>query len=475
MNKYIISAITLGTALLIGAAIGIWGARAGLLSAAAIIAIIVFCLVLRKPILGILLIALALPFERIGSLHFGGVNIRLSQLILGATLLAWCIFMLSKRQKIVAAKSIIFLILFLASNLVSVFFAIDAKRAIMVFVFTVIVMLLFFVMPNIIRTRSEARQVVIFWILGSIVAILFGLFQFAGDMMGLPNNITMLVARYGKQVLGFTRAQSTFLEPLYFANYLIPIITVLALALIRKVRLLPTYITAILLALSVLVFILSFSKGGFLALGVIGLLILLWQVRYFFRKENLGFIIGALIFISLLGTSLLVITGQTANIDKIIQKTTTVLTGGTVLERAEASGRAIEAYRTSPLFGIGPGNYGAFFTGYNYSADVEIWPIANNEYLELLAETGICGLVLFILFFITLIFEATIAIRRTRDHFIRFLLIALVLSSLGTAVQCATFSTLYIMNIWFMLGLLASLCLYVKRGENQVNKQFNRL
>ena len=55
---------------------------------------------------------------------------------------------------------------------------------------------------------------------GALVAAVFGLYQFFGDMVGLPISATLLKFGYDKTTFGFARIQAFSQEPLYFSNYL---------------------------------------------------------------------------------------------------------------------------------------------------------------------------------------------------------------------------------------------------------------
>lgn len=76
--------------------------------------------------------------------------------------------------------------------------------------------------------------------------------------------------------------------------------------------------------------------------------------------------------------------------------------------------------------------------------------IVNNETLELLSETGVIGLAAFLLFLIVLFRENT-------DHHAddaEPIRTACIAALLGMLAQYQTFSTLYIMHVWFTIGLL---------------------
>ena len=82
------------------------------------------------------------------------------------------------------------------------------------------------------------------------------------------------------------------------------------------------------------------------------------------------------------------------------------------------------------------------------------WKIVNNEFIEILAENGILGLFFFCLFILFLIVRSIKAIIITKDEYLRAILVGLLGAFIGVLVQYQTFSTLYIMHVWFLIGLM---------------------
>jgi O-antigen ligase len=96
------------------------------------------------------------------------------------------------------------------------------------------------------------------------------------------------------------------------------------------------------------------------------------------------------------------------------------------------------------------------------------WFIVNNEYMEILAENGIVGLLVFLIILLTVFVRAIKAISKERDEFIKSVLIGLSLALFGILVQYLTFSTLYIFHIWFLIGFLSAVTyLSFKKGHDE--------
>ena len=117
----------------------------------------------------------------------------------------------------------------------------------------------------------------------------------------------------------------------------------------------------------------------------------------------------------------------------------------------------MEGWQTSPVIGIGPGNFGPYVEGYPDESPATGWDIVNNQYLELLAEGGLVSLGAFLLFIIVMFARALRAYRFETDSLRRGLLVGLIAASAAVLVQLNFFSTLYIIHIWVLFGLLGAI------------------
>jgi len=200
--------------------------------------------------------------------------------------------------------------------------------------------------------------------------------------------------------------------------------------------------------------ILTFSKGAILALVITFLGILVFQFRSIFNRRNLNYLVFIVIFIVAAGAVSIFSFRLQPDFEKIYKNAYDVVSGGSVMERQEAYLVAWDAFSSSPVIGIGVGGFGAYFSGYPTSAPDYGWPIVNNQYLEVLAETGILGLCSFLLFLLSIFYYSLLAFRKAEDKLLRAVLLATNFALLGVLIQYMTFSTLYIMHIWLLIGLI---------------------
>ncbi|MFH0805041.1 MAG: O-antigen ligase family protein, partial [Patescibacteria group bacterium] len=313
--------------------------------------------------------------------------------------------------------------------------------------------LLLWLIPNIVQTPAQLRRVVAALLLSFVAVVAFGLFQFAGDMVGLPTSVTGLRTLYTKDVLGFTRIQSTAYEPLYFANYLLLPLSLLAALFLSGRSTLRAGWLALLFGIGVINLVLTASRGGYLALAGLLAVVGIFSMRRLLSPRNLVLVasivvVGAMVVFRVLG-----IGGSAGTNDLFRSHITNVFYGASYQERVETIQTAMQAWREQPVLGLGFGGFGPYAAPHPAYVPKDGWRIVNNEFVELLAENGIIGAFLFGLFILVIITRSVRVITRTRDAYLRAVSVALLAAWVGVLIQYLTFSTLYIVHVWFLLGL----------------------
>ncbi len=420
-----------------------------------VVGIAVALVILRWPLVGVLLIAATLPLERIGAYEFQGFTVRLSQILLMVTSVSAGIRAMvtssSKRMRISLGS---ILILFIAAGVLSLFTSPNLQRSILLLLFTAFTMLLVWVVPRLVTTHKALRLVVLTVLVAALIVSIFGMLQFFGDMIGLPTTITGLRDLYTKDVLGFPRIQSTAYEPLYFANYLFfPLLIGLAVLLSRARTLSPLMLIA-LLVIGGSSFVLTVSRGAYLGLAVALIVLSLFYFKRVFTIRNIILIPVVVLVVWWIVVKTLGFGGDLFTFDKFREHVVGVFFGASYNERIETFDTAIQAWREHPVLGIGVGGFGPYASHHPMIPPRDGWKIVNNQYLELLAEVGSIGLGLFLLFISTLAIRSVSAIRTTKDEFLRAVMVGSLAAWAGVLVQYLTFSPLYIVHIWFFVGLI---------------------
>ncbi len=413
----------------------------------------------------LVLLVFSLPFERIPSGDVAGITVR-GSLVVGGLIIVRAFYQLLTRQRPLAwsleEKLFVGFVLWLMALTP---FALNTVRAIEVTVFTTFVITLALAI-KMVFDRKYLTSLATALLVSTVVVCSFGLFQYFGNLSGLGSNLTGLRERYSWELFGFPRIQSTALEPLYFASFLLlPLSLLLARILGRNIK----WWHGLLIMLGSVCLFMTVSRGGTWAYLFITSLLVIFGVWR--RQYSKALLIAALVGASF-GLSLLIITYFNQPFGGLITHKTGIGSYSEQLrntgldaggdERARARAQAISLIVQNPVTGVGPGNYGPAVQGEPEPA--EGWTIVNNEPLEIAAETGLVGLAIIVIGFMSLI-VSSVRNWRLRDNQVKIWSLGLLMFLLATALQYQTFSTLYIVHIWVAVGLLIAVNATVVRKK----------
>jgi len=431
----------------------------GLLAALAI-GVVVFVPALKNPLLALLVLVLSLPFERVPSVDIAGVTLRFNQLAALILILVTLLSILFDKRKIQPFPALTPLLGFLLLTMWTIVSAPNITRAVSVFGFVVLMATTAVAIPQVLTNKNELKQLsTVFVFLAGLLG-LFGLYQFFGELIGLPESVTFIREGYGREVFGFPRVHAFSNEPLYFANFLFLPLGVIVGLLINKQEVVPRNWLLGSLGAILLVFLLALSRGAFLAAIPFVLVIALLFLRRLFSWTNLA---AALIGLAMIGA---IVWGILGSVDPearerfighaTLQDVLVQQEGESGFGRLTTFERAIDIWGRSPIWGVGLGNYGPSVAQDPLTVPEHGWDIVNNQYLESLTETGLVGLGLLLLFWGMVIIRSFIAFYKTQDPLIRAVLGGLTAAFIAILVQYNFFSTLYIMHIWVAVGLLVA-------------------
>ena len=128
-----------------------------------------------------------------------------------------------------------------------------------------------------------------------------------------------------------------------------------------------------------------------------------------------------------------------------------------VVERVAHWAAAIRMWQLSPWIGVGPGNYATLYDSVKIAGWDEALGHAHNIYLNVLAETGILGLLFYLVFWIVLtvwLIKQLLIAKRRNDGWQQ----ALILGILGVSVH---FSVHNIFDNLFVHGMYLHLALWI--------------
>ena len=443
----------------LGVGIGVSAGWATLVFGALLLFAVYVLLLFRYPERGLWLLAIGLPYERLGALPVGFFTLKF-----GHVVTAFIVVSLAARAAI--TKSIRFaadplripLMLFLAASILSLINAPDLVRGVALIGQLLVGYLVYFCVVNLLNRANVLPTLLALWI-GSAIVALFGLYQFVGDYVGLPPAVTGLVPSYsGAAAFGFARITGPSLEPLYFANYLLlPILTALAFLVGTRgkgrVRL------AGFLALVGVVFVLTLARGAFLGLaaGLVVLLLRYW--RYLVRPKVVitGLTVVLVTGVAVVWLLLQSTRGAESPLDAFGRQIGVTGTDVSSQQRIGTVGAATELVQDHPLVGVGVGNFGHYYQDpLTPPSGSQIPQTVHNQPFETLVETGVLGLAALVLVGFVLLKRTIEAWRRVQGRFLTAALVGTAAAVLAIFVQAQTFSTLYLMHVWFAIGLLVA-------------------
>ena len=404
-----------------------------------------------------------LPFERIPSLQFHGVTVRISVILLIVaffTVLPW----LYVRRRL-GPRSLLdtAIMVFAAIAILSSVFASEHSRSLEVVVFLASTILGYVVISRLLRGMFPIIKVLQTVVASGTITSLFGLYQFVGNSEGLAMKWTGLSTQYSKVVFSFPRVQSVGLEPLYFGNFLFFPILMLGTFLLTLERK-PRWYELLSLLIMLVAFCLTLSRGAYS--GILGGTVLLIVIFMALRQipRNLLLVGGVAIASILISLGAIQAVSGSKGVQTFSHQATvtdTKTTSASVTPRLANFKEAWRLFKTKPVLGIGIGNYGIENT---VSPHVPggAYMIVNDQYLETLAETGILGFLALVGIIVTAFLSLKNAMLPTKDRWITY---ALAATFLGILIQYTTMSTIYLLYLWTVLALIEA-CSYQKPGSH---------
>lgn len=382
-----------------------------------------------------------LPFERLLTLEVFGLTLKISYLIL--LLLIVFLFAQRRGEKLSLEEKI--LLAFAGISYLSIIWSIDQFRSMVIATIFLSVFLGFFALRYFLNQKLiEKIETIIIW--SGILLSIFALWQYFADLYGL-SQLTFLRGVYNKSVFGFPRPQATFLEPLYFANYLfLPLFIATKRFVISKRLSVPSLVSIFLTATA---FTLTLSRGAYIGLLLSVLVLIIWSILKFkilWRKLLLSMTI--VLFGVFSAVLIIKLTAPKQSFDLFVAHAgvADATSGESTLDRFYLTKKAWQESLRHPL-GLGAGAFGAL-PEFAEKAIVGDYQTVNNLYLEILVEEGIIGFLLFAGFLFLLIKKLFSEIKKGSYE-------ALIYFSIGVAIfaQAVTFSSLYILPIWAYLAL----------------------
>ena len=399
---------------------------------------------------------LLLPFERIPTANYFGFTIKPAYIVAIILVGLGLLNVLRRNIKFTLQKEDWIALSLAAWSLASTCWSINRQRSLIMSLLLTALIAVFILLRKAINHKLRAKIIEYIIYMGTALSI-FTIIQFiAGSFF--DNRIVLLSSNYGKDLFGFPRPQATFLEPLYLANFLLfPLF--LCINNISKSAKMSASVFAgkniYMLILMVCAFILTLSRGAYLALAVALLCYFTWSLAL--RIIDYKFLVKICVcgFASVIIALLLVfgVSGK-SGVETFVNHAvkTSDLAPNNYLEelknRNTTKRIALIKIKTNPILGIGLNAFGALPI-FKPLREIGDWQTVNNQYLEITVELGIVGLILF-LFFVWLVIKYFLdAVHNKKYDNIVYCAFFIAL-----LVQYLTFSTIYLLYMWVFLAII---------------------
>ncbi|MBI5698834.1 O-antigen ligase family protein [Candidatus Saganbacteria bacterium] len=335
------------------------------------------------------------------------------------------------------------------------------------------ILLAIFIAKLVERNKDDVKAAIYILMLSNLLVCIYGMYLLLGQYLHFPV-IALPTMNEARLDFGFVlpRMAATFKEPNFFAGYLNGLIPLsISLLICYKLKGFSLFNNKImlffLLSIQLLALVLSFSTAGIIAfvfgicffallagakiktirLKIAGLVILLIALGYILIQIfDLGNIVNMVVF------------------DKIFSTAVNPITHSRI-ERTEQAWGALTLFMSHPVLGVGLGNFGLYFDqvlGIKYGFEAT----ANNVFAELLAETGLIGLALFLWFYLSMFKRFYLAYRRLSVGEDLFLLIGIWTAVFAILVSWNFFPSYSLSFFWVIFGLAIG---YLRSLEDKLN------
>ena len=370
----------------------------------------------------LMILLLSLTMDKI-SVTVSGITVTIGMVMILLTMFKFFVsgFMLKiKKESNTIKKVMILSYLLVVSLIISAILSIDKSAAIsktFQFIFLICTLWIFYIYT----IRMPIKVIVKYMIIASSFNLLLGIAQVIGYKVGFDVNsiFSYFEALNGKAYYGISmmeingdtisRMNGFFVDPSPFAGYMLSVIP-LCFVNIREKFELKKILYSIALCCAC---IFSFSRSSWLGLGFCLIVMLI----YINIKKVKGKWLFNLIVIGSVG---MLIFNYQEQLIIIVERLLQTFSGSdaSTLGHKNMATYAVEAFKTSPIIGIGLNNF-KDFVGFN--------TMTHSMYLTFLCETGLIGTSLFLGIWGLIIFRLNKVRKYNRGYSNMFMLIIFIL------------------------------------------------
>lgn len=313
-------------------------------------------------------------------------------------------------------------------------------------------------------------------IITSFLVSLYGLYQFIGRYLSLPySQISFYNPSFGVShgavvFLGDSwsrlwRIWSVTPEPKHLGSFLMLTIPIILSLTINRIYLFSGHITYLVMSILIIALLLTFSAVTLYSLLLsLTLLLLLTSSRNLVKLIRNIAVMGVFLSCTIL---LVYFTALTARVDfkelsnalSTVGRVKTFSTDSSFVERYAASNIGIKMFYDYPIFGVGFGNYGFYYTQYRlpfwFPEKFQEFPTPKALWTRIPSELGIVGIFSALYVIYCVYRTVSMLIKQHKGRQLQSAL-AVGLSASALATGFFFFSTDFIgiMHAWFLIALI---------------------
>lgn len=337
----------------------------------------------------------------------------------------------------------VFIVLFALVMLVSSIFSFARFSSIKIFMVYLVFMAGYFVFTNALTDKKRLYVFLTLSVISAFFVALYGIYQY---IFGFAEGTTWIDTAMFSDIQ--TRVVSTFENPNVLGEFLLLMIPITAAFVWNAPRGYNRFINFIALGVLCLCMIFTYSRGNWL--GLIAAIII--YMSFYDRKFIWFGIILAFM-------SPLILPESIINRFLSIGDTTDTSTS----YRVYIWFGTIKMLKDYWLSGIGLGSdaFNAIYPRYAYNSIVA--PHSHNLYLQIIAENGILGIVVFLAMIVTYFKDTISAINKKKKSFLKAVCVALMSGLTGYFVQGA------FDNVWYNYRIVMMFFMYLALSQSAVN------
>ena len=320
-----------------------------------------------------------------------------------------------QREKIIFSNgSALFLILIILNMISSCYFSNSPIISLKCTILGIGVPFLFYIVAtNLIKTHKDVRSLILTLMTSSILFIGYGFFD---------------IIRMQRTVGIWERVDQIFTNPILFSNVLLLFVPLFICSSMyhkeSKYTDYPFYLCILGIPILILLLQVRAAWAGFLvSLMVISVM----------EKKSRSFLLRSL---PIAMGVLLLVNYHTGNIiDQRVGNADSILTGTSFVWRVAAWGKALEAFKTNIMFGIGPGMFSGFDRRFDLLAFKTELAYAHNTFLSFFAEGGVFAGSILVFIFYRFIRKSYLIYRRSTDDYSKLLALGFFSGLVGYTVS----------------------------------------